>query len=152
MFKSKSVTALHRDNYENIYCQVIGNKHFVLMPPIAAPCVNEWILPCATFESRVQQRSHEVSHKLFVSCFMHWHLSGAGREGSIITPPIVVFFGVVPLSALIINASPPLPVGRSWCVSPVILSKRFLGITTYWRTLACRHTDGPQVSMEGNGF
>ena len=38
---SRSVTALHRDNYENIYVQVRGRKHFVLLPPLCQPCVNE---------------------------------------------------------------------------------------------------------------
>jgi len=32
---------MHRDNYENVYVQVIGQKHFVLLPPIEQPCVNE---------------------------------------------------------------------------------------------------------------
>ncbi|RFU34941.1 hypothetical protein B7463_g1424, partial [Scytalidium lignicola] len=38
---SRSVTALHKDDYENIYCQIIGQKHFVLLPPIAYSVVNE---------------------------------------------------------------------------------------------------------------
>ncbi|KAH8891360.1 Clavaminate synthase-like protein [Thozetella sp. PMI_491] len=38
---SHSVTAMHKDNYENIYVQVLGQKHFVLMPPLCHPCVNE---------------------------------------------------------------------------------------------------------------
>ncbi|TVY91541.1 JmjC domain-containing protein, partial [Lachnellula willkommii] len=38
---SHSVTALHKDNYENIYVQIIGQKHFVLLPPLAYACVNE---------------------------------------------------------------------------------------------------------------
>ena len=38
---SHSVTAMHRDNYENIYVQVLGQKHFVLLPPLCQPCVNE---------------------------------------------------------------------------------------------------------------
>jgi jumonji domain-containing protein 7 len=37
----RSVTAMHRDNYENVYVQIIGQKHFVLLPPIEMPCVNE---------------------------------------------------------------------------------------------------------------
>ncbi|KAE9977960.1 hypothetical protein EG328_001753 [Venturia inaequalis] len=41
---SKSVTALHKDPYENIYVQVLGKKHFVLLPPIEAPVVGEkWV-------------------------------------------------------------------------------------------------------------
>ena len=46
---SRSVTALHRDNYENIYCQIIGTKHFVLVAPAEMACVNEKMLPCANY-------------------------------------------------------------------------------------------------------
>ena len=49
---SRSVTALHRDNYENVYCQIMGSKHFVLLPPIAMPCVNEQTLQPATYVVR----------------------------------------------------------------------------------------------------
>lgn len=38
---ARSVTAMHKDNYENVYVQIIGQKHFVLLPPIEMPCVNE---------------------------------------------------------------------------------------------------------------
>lgn len=47
---SRSVTAMHKDNYENIYCQIIGQKHFVLLPPLAFPCVNERGLKPAIYE------------------------------------------------------------------------------------------------------
>ncbi|KAI0810656.1 cupin-like domain-containing protein [Xylaria sp. FL0064] len=46
---SRSVTALHRDNYENIYVQVAGRKHFVLLPPLFQPCINEQDLEPATY-------------------------------------------------------------------------------------------------------
>ncbi|KAI1422131.1 phospholipase A2 [Xylaria sp. FL1777] len=46
---SRSVTALHRDNYENIYVQIAGRKHFVLLPPLFQPCVNEQDLEPATY-------------------------------------------------------------------------------------------------------
>ncbi|KAJ2974605.1 hypothetical protein NUW58_g8607 [Xylaria curta] len=46
---SRSVTALHRDNYENIYVQIAGRKHFVLLPPLFQPCVNEQDLDPATY-------------------------------------------------------------------------------------------------------
>jgi jumonji domain-containing protein 7 len=46
---SRSVTALHRDNYENVYVQITGRKHFVLMPPLFQPCVNEQDLEPATY-------------------------------------------------------------------------------------------------------
>ncbi|KAI0541041.1 cupin-like domain-containing protein [Xylaria digitata] len=46
---SRSVTALHKDNYENIYVQIAGCKHFVLLPPLFQPCVNEQDLEPATY-------------------------------------------------------------------------------------------------------
>lgn len=49
---SKSVSALHQDNYENIYCQIIGKKHFVLLPPLSSPCVAEQDLKPASYIHR----------------------------------------------------------------------------------------------------
>lgn len=46
---SRSVTALHKDNYENIYVQIRGKKHFVLLPPHSHPCVNEKALRPSTY-------------------------------------------------------------------------------------------------------
>ncbi|KAL9070090.1 MAG: hypothetical protein Q9157_005945 [Trypethelium eluteriae] len=38
---SSSVTQLHKDNYENIYATILGQKHFVLLPPVDAAAVSE---------------------------------------------------------------------------------------------------------------
>lgn len=46
---SKSVTAMHKDNYENIYVQVLGRKHFVLFPALCYSFVNEKPLQPATY-------------------------------------------------------------------------------------------------------
>ncbi|KXS93861.1 hypothetical protein AC578_3413 [Pseudocercospora eumusae] len=46
----RSTTSLHKDNYENIYVQVRGQKHFVLLPPVEMPCVNEKPVPFARFQ------------------------------------------------------------------------------------------------------
>ena len=46
---SLSTTALHKDNYENIYVQIIGQKHFTLLPPLDYACVNEQELPPASY-------------------------------------------------------------------------------------------------------
>lgn len=46
---SLSTTSMHKDNYENIYAQIRGQKHFVLLPPIAAPAVNEKAIRAATY-------------------------------------------------------------------------------------------------------
>ena len=45
----RSTTSLHKDNYENIYIQVRGQKHFTLLPPIEMPCVNETPTPFARY-------------------------------------------------------------------------------------------------------
>ena len=65
---SRSVTALHKDNYENIYCQVIGSKYFVLLPPVETACVDERDLPSATYAvddlsvriPRLKKHRHEL--------------------------------------------------------------------------------------------
>ena len=44
-----STTALHRDNYENVYCQILGSKLFVLLAPVETACVNERFVPSATY-------------------------------------------------------------------------------------------------------
>ncbi|KAF1836303.1 Clavaminate synthase-like protein [Decorospora gaudefroyi] len=49
---SHSCTALHKDHYENIYVQILGRKHFVLLPPLEAPCVNEKAVLAATYRPR----------------------------------------------------------------------------------------------------
>ncbi|KAG6040961.1 hypothetical protein E4U41_006439 [Claviceps citrina] len=46
---SRSTTATHKDNFENIFVQVIGRKHFVLLPPVCHPCMNEALLKPATY-------------------------------------------------------------------------------------------------------
>ncbi|KAH8724079.1 cupin-like domain-containing protein [Phaeosphaeriaceae sp. PMI808] len=49
---SHSVTALHKDNYENIYVQILGQKHFVLLPPVESGCVNEVSVLAATYQPK----------------------------------------------------------------------------------------------------
>ncbi|KAI1001750.1 hypothetical protein K3495_g6452 [Podosphaera aphanis] len=46
---SRSTSALHKDNYENIYVQIIGEKHFVLLPPVAYACIAEQELTPASY-------------------------------------------------------------------------------------------------------
>lgn len=46
---SKSVTATHKDNFENIYVQIRGRKHFVLLSPLHHHCMNEKPLQPATY-------------------------------------------------------------------------------------------------------
>lgn len=61
----RSVTAMHRDNYENVYVQIVGQKHFVLLPPIEQPCVNEQNLPhCRYAPSPAAKDSDHLSIEL----------------------------------------------------------------------------------------
>ena len=46
----RSVTSLHKDNYENLYGQIRGKKYFILLPPVEMPCVNEQLLPRALYK------------------------------------------------------------------------------------------------------
>ncbi|MCJ1431318.1 hypothetical protein MMC27_000669 [Xylographa pallens] len=61
---SRSVTALHRDNYENIYCQVIGQKHFTLISPVETGYIDEQSLPVATYLSLGPKGAGEPSEPL----------------------------------------------------------------------------------------
>lgn len=61
---SYSTTALHKDNYENIYVQILGKKHFVLLPPVEAACVNEKSVLAATYRPR---KLGDESEELIVS-------------------------------------------------------------------------------------
>ncbi|KAL9575993.1 MAG: hypothetical protein Q9212_007485, partial [Teloschistes hypoglaucus] len=55
---SRSVTALHKDNYENIYAQIRGEKCFVLLPPVETPCVNVKYLEQATYACSGEDQIH----------------------------------------------------------------------------------------------
>ncbi|KAF7862773.1 hypothetical protein EAF04_007645 [Stromatinia cepivora] len=46
---SHSLTSLHKDPYQNIYVQIIGQKHFTLLPPIFHPCINEVPLASSSY-------------------------------------------------------------------------------------------------------
>ncbi|KAI5846341.1 cupin-like domain-containing protein [Morchella snyderi] len=45
----RSVTALHKDHYENLYCQVSGKKNFVILSPLEVACIEERELPSAKY-------------------------------------------------------------------------------------------------------
>ncbi|KAJ4145705.1 hypothetical protein LMH87_004544 [Akanthomyces muscarius] len=51
---SRSVTATHKDNFENIYVQIRGRKHFVLLSPLHHHCMNENHLQPATYARNPQ--------------------------------------------------------------------------------------------------
>ncbi|KAF2475200.1 Clavaminate synthase-like protein [Lindgomyces ingoldianus] len=61
---SHSTTALHKDNYENVYVQVLGKKHFTLLPPVESACVNEKAVLAATYAPRDSLPSSRSSSPL----------------------------------------------------------------------------------------
>ncbi|EDU43035.1 phospholipase A2 [Pyrenophora tritici-repentis Pt-1C-BFP] len=63
---SHSTTALHKDNYENIYVQVLGRKHFVLLPPVEAACVAEREVLAATYAVKHGDRKDIRKEDLYV--------------------------------------------------------------------------------------
>jgi peptidyl-lysine (3S)-dioxygenase / protease len=64
---SRSVTALHKDNYENIYVQMLGKKNFVLLPPVEMPCVNEQRVLGATYVPRGDDEGEESWRDLVIA-------------------------------------------------------------------------------------
>lgn len=59
----RSVTALHRDNYENIYVQIRGQKHFTLLSPVEMPCVNETPIRFARYQPVSDEDALQVELK-----------------------------------------------------------------------------------------
>lgn len=55
----RSVTAMHKDNYENIYVVIRGQKHFTLLSPVEMPCVNEQLLPKAKYTMQAQLNGND---------------------------------------------------------------------------------------------
>ncbi|KAK0640170.1 JmjC domain-containing protein E [Lasiodiplodia hormozganensis] len=56
---SRSTTSLHKDNYENVYVQVLGRKHFTLLPPVEAACVNERAVLAGRYVPRARRSGAE---------------------------------------------------------------------------------------------
>ncbi|KAB7496914.1 JmjC domain-containing protein 7, partial [Armadillidium nasatum] len=51
MGDERSITSMHKDNYENIYCVVNGYKDFILHPPTDAPWIPYKLYPQACYNS-----------------------------------------------------------------------------------------------------
>ncbi|GAB5372599.1 hypothetical protein AAMO2058_001679100 [Amorphochlora amoebiformis] len=67
----RSVSSLHRDPYENIYCVIRGSKTFTLLPPSDAPYLAEQEFPLAELE----MRRHEGGTR---DC--HWRINPTGQK------------------------------------------------------------------------
>lgn len=59
-----STTALHRDNYENVYCQIVGSKNFVLLAPVETACIKEQFLPSAAYASDMSLIADDPPNKV----------------------------------------------------------------------------------------
>lgn len=81
---SRSVTALHRDGYENVYVQLAGRKHFVLLPPLCQPCVNERPLRPAHYERRRSGSGQPSGSGL--ELVLDDRGEGEGEEGGMMVP------------------------------------------------------------------
>lgn len=51
MGDSKSVSSLHKDHYENLYCVIRGTKRFLLFPPTDRPYLPYKYFHSGKFES-----------------------------------------------------------------------------------------------------
>lgn len=77
---SRSVTALHKDNYENLYVQICGEKKFCLVPPLAYACVAERELRPAAYV-RKENGSLEIQEEEGDKVpFPTWDPDGGGQE------------------------------------------------------------------------
>lgn len=57
---------MHRDNYENIFVQIMGSKIFTILPPLEAACMNEQNLTCATYQDMRLQPDVSLTDPLLV--------------------------------------------------------------------------------------
>uniref|UniRef100_A0A3Q2QAS3 Bifunctional peptidase and (3S)-lysyl hydroxylase JMJD7 n=1 Tax=Fundulus heteroclitus TaxID=8078 RepID=A0A3Q2QAS3_FUNHE len=48
--EAKAITSMHKDPYENLYCVISGEKHFILLPPTDRP-----FIPYGLYQSAVYQ-------------------------------------------------------------------------------------------------
>ncbi|XP_033633664.1 bifunctional peptidase and (3S)-lysyl hydroxylase Jmjd7-like [Asterias rubens] len=50
MGEEKAVTSMHKDHYENLYCVISGQKHFILHPPTDLPYIPYGTYPAARYK------------------------------------------------------------------------------------------------------
>lgn len=79
---SFSTTALHKDNYENIYVQLIGQKHFVLLPPVSYACVAERELLPASYRRGGDRKMEIVKEDGDIVPFATWDPDISGKAGT----------------------------------------------------------------------
>ncbi|XP_022053551.1 bifunctional peptidase and (3S)-lysyl hydroxylase JMJD7 [Acanthochromis polyacanthus] len=50
--EKNAVTSMHKDHYENLYCVVSGEKHFILLPPTDRPFIPYGVYQPAVYRQR----------------------------------------------------------------------------------------------------
>ncbi|XP_063354258.1 bifunctional peptidase and (3S)-lysyl hydroxylase JMJD7 [Pelmatolapia mariae] len=50
--EANAITSMHKDHYENLYCVISGEKHFVLMPPTDRPFIPYGLFQPAVYHQR----------------------------------------------------------------------------------------------------
>ncbi|XP_062326208.1 bifunctional peptidase and (3S)-lysyl hydroxylase JMJD7 isoform X4 [Osmerus eperlanus] len=50
--EARAVTSMHKDHYENLYCVISGEKHFILLPPSDRPFIPYELYQPAVYRQR----------------------------------------------------------------------------------------------------
>ncbi|KAJ0063281.1 hypothetical protein NL108_015618, partial [Boleophthalmus pectinirostris] len=50
--EENAVTSMHKDHYENLYCVISGEKHFLLLPPTDRPFIPYGLFQPAVYHQR----------------------------------------------------------------------------------------------------
>ncbi|XP_065195925.1 bifunctional peptidase and (3S)-lysyl hydroxylase Jmjd7-like [Sycon ciliatum] len=56
----RAVTSMHKDHYENLYCVVRGEKHFILLPPTDRPLIPHMKYASARYQLDLASREFSV--------------------------------------------------------------------------------------------
>jgi jumonji domain-containing protein 7 len=60
MGNERSISALHKDPYENLYVQITGSKRFVLISPFEGVCLEEKTLQSARYVPTEEQGGFKI--------------------------------------------------------------------------------------------
>lgn len=63
MGEANAVTSMHKDHYENLYCVISGEKHFILLPPTDRPFIPYELYQPAVYKLREDGNFEVVDEK-----------------------------------------------------------------------------------------
>ncbi|KAM6973455.1 bifunctional peptidase and (3S)-lysyl hydroxylase JMJD7 [Aplochiton taeniatus] len=61
--EASAVTSMHKDHYENLYCVISGEKHFILLPPTDRPFIPYELYQPAVYRQREDGNFEVVDEK-----------------------------------------------------------------------------------------